>query len=160
MSVREYILNLKEAPVPRASGKGTKRTIEQATGATPATAPAQAAAPEASAPDTVAAQAAPSEPSGDAATQVAGNTASPAAEDALPQANEGGSNSREAASKDMEQQPGLAAQAAEAAGNALQGGSDAVQSAGQVSPMCLQPCLQGHLAHKAVKDCIDGTHAC
>lgn len=140
MSGREYILNLKEAPVPRASGKGTKRTIEQATGATAATAPAQAApeanGPDSSAPDATAPQAAPSEASGDAATQAAGDAISPAAEDSQPQANEGGSSSKESGLNDIDQQPGLAAQAADAAGRALQAGSDAVQSAVQVSAMC------------------------
>ena len=140
-------MNLKEAPAAKATGKGTKRTIEQATGATSATAPAQAAAPdviaaeasapEASAPDTSAPQAAPEEASQGAAPQAAAEGASPEAEESKPMADAGGSSFQEATStNDLEQQPGIAAQAAQAASSVIQAGSDAVQSAVQVGKVC------------------------
>lgn len=37
---RDHILNIKDAPAPKAAGKGAKRTLEQATAAPPATAAA------------------------------------------------------------------------------------------------------------------------
>lgn len=148
VTCREYILNLKEAPVPRASGKGIKRSIEQATGATSTSASAQAG-PEAGAADpsartstaadthvsaAEALQTAPSEASHDA-TAPAGHGTSPSGDVSI-QAPDGAHAPGSATLTDAEQQAGIAAQAAGAAGSALQAGSDAVQSAVQVCAFC------------------------
>lgn len=124
--------------MPRASGKGIKRTIEQATGATSGSAPAQTAAqettaPEASAPDpsapgASALQAGLSEASRDAAAPAEEGTGA-AAEEPQPQGDQA-ANVQEF--DGAQQQPGVAAQSAEAADSVLQAGSDAVQSTVQV----------------------------
>lgn len=132
---REFILNLKEAPAPKPAGKGVKRSIEQATGATPAPDPAAVTlnSSATAAPDSSAAEAASVPASSAAAPQATVEEATPSAgeSDAQGEAADRSGKSVHSANGAQEQ-PGVAQQAAEAAGSLLQADSDAAQSAVQV----------------------------
>ncbi len=122
---RDHILNIKDAPAPKAAGKGAKRTLEQVTAAPPPPAPAAAPsqlpsdapaqAPAAAAAEAPAAAAAPDAGPSDASEV---KEQQPAAQEQL---------STDAVQE--QHQPGSVQEAAQPASSALQPGSDAAAAA-------------------------------
>lgn len=113
---RDHILNIKDAPAPKAVGKGAKRTLEQATAAPPAAAPT---APEVQPPQ-----------EGSAGAQ---QPAAPSAEGEQP--SDGQEPTEPLAAQEQtlqnatqEQQPGLAEGGGQSAGSDAQADYDAAMS--------------------------------
>lgn len=118
---RDHILNIKDAPAPKAAGKGAKRTLEQVTAAPPL--PAPAAAPSQLPSD------APAQVPAAAAAETPVAVAAPDAEPSdVPEVKEQQPAAQAQLSADAVQeqhQPGSIQEAAQPASSALQPGSDA-----------------------------------
>ena len=118
---RDHILNIKDAPAPKAAGKGAKRTLEQVTAAPPP--PAPAAAPS---------QLPSDAPAQEPAAVAAETPAAAAAPSDTPEVKEQQPAAQEQLSTDAVQeqnQPGSIQEAAQPASSALQPGSDAAAAA-------------------------------
>jgi len=126
-------LNIKDAPAPKAAGKGAKRTLEQVTAAPPP--PAPAAAPSqlpSDAPAQAPAAAAAEAPAAAAAEAPAAAAAPDAGPSDASEVKEQQPAAQEQLSTDAVQeqhQPGSVQEAAQPASSALQPGSDAAAAA-------------------------------
>jgi hypothetical protein len=116
-------LNIKDAPAPKAAGKGAKRTLEQVTAAPPP--PAPAAAPSQLPSDAQAPAAAAAEAPAAAAALDAGPSDASEVKEQQPAAQE--QLSTDAVQE--QHQPGSVQEAAQPASSALQPGSDAAAAA-------------------------------
>lgn len=116
---RDHILNIKDAPAPKAAGKGAKRTLEQATAVPP---PAPLSPPPQPPSDTAAQAAAP------AVSEEAG----PSATESVPTDQQPAVQEQPGADVVEERQPGVQ-EAAEATGSDLQAGNDMAAATAPVS---------------------------
>ncbi len=116
-------MNIKDAPAPKAAGKGAKRTLEQVTAAPPP--PAPAAAPSQLPSDAQAPAAAAAEAPAAAAALDAGPSDASEVKEQQPAAQE--QLSTDAVQE--QHQPGSVQEAAQPASSALQPGSDAAAAA-------------------------------